>query len=70
MRIDQCAFTNVSIFDRPYLEALFGGMEFPDGTFAIDQIEEIIEVQKVFMDVVSETRSTNMFTFPVKVIAA
>jgi hypothetical protein len=45
-------------------------MEFPDGTFAIDQIEEIIEVQKVFMDVVSETRSTNMFTFPVKVIAA
>lgn len=65
MRIDQCAFTNVSIFDRPYLEALFGGMEFPDGTFAIDQIEEIIEVQKVFMDVVSETRSTNMFTFPV-----
>ena len=70
MRIDQCAFTNVSIFDRPYLEALFGGMEFPDGSFAIDQIEEIIEVQKVFMDVVSETRSTNMFTFPVKVIAA
>ena len=65
MRIDQCAFTNVSIFDRPYLEALFGGMEFPDGTFAIDQIEEIIETEKIFMDVVSETRSTNMFTFPV-----
>ena len=40
-------------------------MEFPDGSFAIDQIEEIIEVQKVFMDVVSETRSTNMFTFPI-----
>lgn len=65
MRIDQCAFTNVSIFDRPYLEALFGGMEFPDGSFAIDQIEEIVETQKIFMDVVSETRSTNMFTFPV-----
>ena len=40
-------------------------MEFPDGSFAIDQIEEIVEVQKIFMDVVSETRSTNMFTFPV-----
>ena len=65
MRIDQCAFTNVSIFDRPYLEALFGGMEFPDGSFAIDQIEELVEVQKIFMEVVSETRSTNMFTFPV-----
>lgn len=66
LRIDQSAFTNVSIFDRPYLEALFGGMEFPDGTFVIDCIDEIIEVQKVFMQVVSETRATgNMFTFPV-----
>ena len=36
LRIDQCAFTNISIFDRPYLESLFGGMEFPDGSFAID----------------------------------
>lgn len=65
MRIDQTAFTNVSIFDRPYLESLFGGMEFPDGSFAIDQVEELIECQKVFMEVVSETRTDNMFTFPV-----
>lgn len=65
LRIDQCAFTNVSIFDRPYLESLFGGVVFPDGTFAIDQIEEIIECQKIFMEVVSETREDNMFTFPV-----
>ena len=65
MRIDQCAFTNVSVFDRPYLESLFGGMEFPDGTFAIDQIEELIECQKVFMEVVSDIRTENMFTFPV-----
>ena len=65
LRIDQCAFTNVSIFDRPYLESLFGGMEFPDGSFAIDQIEELIECQKLFMEVVSETRTENMFTFPV-----
>lgn len=65
LRIDQCAFTNISIFDRPYLEALFGGMEFPDGTFAIDHIEDLIECQKVFMEVVSEIRTVNMFTFPV-----
>lgn len=65
LRIDQCAFTNVSIFDRPYLESLFGGMEFPDGTFAIDEIEEIIQCQKVFMETVSEIREENMFTFPV-----
>ena len=26
----QSAFTNTSVFDRPYFEALFGGKEFPD----------------------------------------
>ena len=65
LRIDQCAFTNISIFDREYLAGLFGGLEFPDGKFAIDYIEDILECQKVFMEVVSETRETNMFTFPV-----
>lgn len=65
LRIDQSAFTNVSIFDRPYLESLFGGVEFPDGTLAIDNIEELIECQKTFMEVVSEIRETNMFTYPV-----
>ena len=57
--------TNISIFDRPYLESLFGGVEFPDGTLAIDYIEDMAECQKVFMDVVSEIRETNMFTYPV-----
>ena len=65
LRIDQSAFTNVSIFDRPYMESLFGGMEFPDGTLAIDHIEDLIECQKIFMEVVSEIRETNMFTYPV-----
>lgn len=65
MRIDQTAFVNVSIFDRNYIEALFGGVEYPDGTYVIDYIEELIEHQKLFMDVVSDIRSENMFTFPV-----
>ena len=65
MRIDQSAFVNVSIFDREYYEALFGGLEFPDGTFAIDYVDEFIEHQKVFMEVVSAIRQENMFTFPV-----
>lgn len=65
LRLDQTAFTNVSIFDRPYLESLFGGLEFPDGTFAIDHIEDLIDCQKVFMEVVSDIRTENMFTFPV-----
>ena len=66
----QSAFTNFSIFDKPYLEALFGGKEFPDGTFIIDYIDEIKEYQKAFMKVVSDIREQNMMTFPVKVIAA
>ena len=57
--------TNVSIFDRYYLESLFGGLEFPDGTFAIDNIEEILECQKKFMEVVAQTRKEQMFTYPV-----
>lgn len=65
MRIDQTAFVNVSIFDRNYLEALFGGIEYPDGTLVIDNIEELIKHQKVFMEVVSDIRKENLFTFPV-----
>lgn len=65
LRIDQCAFTNVSIFDRKYLESLFGGVVFPDGTCAIDCIEDLITIQKIFMEVVSDTRKEQMFTFPV-----
>jgi ribonucleoside-triphosphate reductase len=66
LRVDQSAFVNVSIFDRPYFESLFGGVQFPDGTFAIDYEEEFIEHQKIFMEVISEIRNNNLFTFPVK----
>ena len=65
----QSAFTNTSVFDHEYFEALFGGSEFPDGTFMIDYEEEIIEFQKWYMEVMSEIRSTNMFTFPVSTIS-
>ena len=65
----QSAFTNTSVFDKPYFEALFGGSEFPDGTFMIDYEEEIIAFQKLYMEVMSEIRSENMFTFPVSTIS-
>ena len=61
--------TNTSIFDRPYYEALFGGSTFPDGSFMIDYEEEVIEFQKLFMEVMSECRSHNMMTFPVNTIS-
>lgn len=65
MRTDQSAFVNVSIFDKYYYEALFGGLVFPDGSFAIDYLDTFIQHEKIFMEVVSEIRSENMFTFPV-----
>ena len=65
LRVTQSAFTNFSIFDKSYIEALFGGLIFSDGTMMIDEIDEFIEYQKAFMRKVSEIRSENMMTFPV-----
>ena len=65
LRIIQSAFTNITIMDRPYLEELFGGRVYPDGQFVIDNIDGIIEHQKVFMEVVKKTRKQMMATFPV-----
>ena len=65
----QSAFTNTSIFDRPYFEALFGGSEFPDGSFMIDYEDDIIEFQKWYMQTMAKIRKVNMFTFPVSTIS-
>ena len=65
----QSAFTNTSVFDRPYLEALFGGSIFPDGAFMIDEIDGIIDFQKLYMETMSDIRSKNMMTYPVSSIS-
>lgn len=65
----QSAFTNVSFFDHGYLEALFGGAEFPDGSFMIDELDEIMEFQKTFLTIMSDIRAKNMMTFPVSTIS-
>lgn len=70
VRGDQSAFTNVTVFDHPYFEAIFGGAQFPDGTYMIDYEEEIIEFQKAFIDVFNKTRDRDVFTFPVELVAA
>lgn len=51
--------------DESYLDSIFGAKQFPDGSYIIDYVEEIIEYEKAFMNKVSEIRSQNMFTFPV-----
>lgn len=45
--------------------SLFGPKTYPDGQPIINFVEEIIEYQKSFMEVVSKVRSENMMTFPV-----
>ena len=65
----QSAFSNTSVFDHPYLEALFGGSTFPDGSYMIDEIEGIMQFQKVFLETMSKIRSKNMMTFPVNSIS-
>lgn len=65
----QSAFTNCSVFDMAYLEALFGGAQFPDGSYMIDDLKEIQNFQKVFMETIAEIRQHNMFTFPVLTIS-
>jgi ribonucleoside-triphosphate reductase len=65
----QSAFTNTSVFDHPYLEALFGGAEFPDGSFMIDEIEGIMDFQKLYLETMSEIRAKNMMTYPVNSIS-
>ena len=65
----QSAFTNTSVFDREYLTALFGGAEFPDGSFMIDELDGIMEFQKTYMQTMSDIRSKNMMTFPVSTIS-
>jgi ribonucleoside-triphosphate reductase (formate) len=44
----QSPFTNVSIFDRPNLEFLFGEIRFPDGSAPDFMVVE--EIQKIFCD--------------------
>lgn len=61
----ESAFTNFSIFDRPYFEAFFGDLVFPDGTLAIDHEDDIIQFEKDFMRLEAEIRSANMMTYPV-----
>ena len=65
----QSAFTNTTVFDHPYLEALFGGATFPDGSFMIDDIEEIMDFQWIYLEQLSRIRNVNMMTFPVNTIS-
>jgi len=65
LRTNEPSFTNVSLFDREYIYGLFGSKRYPDNSLVIDYVEEIMEFQKEFMQVVSEIREKQIFTFPI-----
>ena len=59
----QSAFTNISIYDRPYFEAIFGDFVFPD--FTKPSYESLAKLQKFFMHWFNEERKKALLTFPV-----
>lgn len=65
LRINQAAYTNVSLYDRCYCEEMFGDFIFPDGTLFIDCIDEFMDFQKSFMEKISQMRDDNILTYPV-----
>ena len=65
MKVTQSAYTNFTIMDREYFVGLFGGLTFPDGSYAIDHIDNFIQYQKDWLDFVKRLRFKKSFTFPV-----
>ena len=63
----QSVFWNVSYFDKPYFEGVFGDFEFPDGTKPC--WETLSWLQKRFMKWFNNERLTYTFTFPVETMA-
>lgn len=65
LRVSECSYTNVSIYDRAYCEEMFGGFVYPDGQCFIDCVDEFIDFEKAFLIRLSEMREIDLFTYPV-----
>ena len=63
MRGDQSPFTNVSVYDRYFLEESLTTYIFPDGSSP--DIDIINTLQDVFLEAMNEELSRTIFTFPV-----
>lgn len=65
IRTNQSPYTNFTYLDRNYIKAIFDGEKYPDGTPIVDEIENIIKLQKHYWEWVAKERERQMFTFPV-----
>ena len=62
-RGDQSVFWNISVLDRPYMEELFGGFHYPDGS-QVD-MQSTRDLQIFFMEWFRRERHKELLTFPV-----
>ncbi len=62
-RGDQSVFWNISVFDKPYMEEMFGGFYYPDGTRV--NFPSLMKLQKWFMEWFRLERRKELLTFPV-----
>ena len=63
----QTVFWNVSYFDKPYFEGVFGDFRFPDGSKP--KWETLSWLQKHFMEWFNKEREKYILTFPVETMA-
>ena len=59
----QSVFWNISLYDRPYFDSMFGSFVFPDGSKPI--YESLDRIQKYFMKWFNGERTKAILTFPV-----
>lgn len=62
-RGDQSVFWNISVFDTPYLEEMFGDFYYPDGTQP--DLKSVMALQVYFLDWFRRERKKELLTFPV-----
>lgn len=62
-RGDQSVFWNISVFDHPYMQEMFGNFYYPDGTQP--DMNSLMELQKFFMEWFRKERHKELLTYPV-----
>ena len=65
MRINESAFTNISVMDESYLEKFFGDRLFPDREPVIYHIDDIVEFGKTYLRHTNDILRGKVMTFPV-----
>lgn len=59
----QSVFWNISVFDKPYFDSMFGEFFYPDGTQP--EAGSVMRLQKFFLEWFRKERRKELLTFPV-----